>query len=120
MNEIVDRLKKSVEYREEYGMKEDKFKEIIKNYFYNKYGIAAKVYVWGNNFGVEKDLYIAHANPSSPLNIEYSRRTRQFDFTIDVLYKFCKDFDAEFLHTACDGSRYVFYFKNVDLKKAIW
>lgn len=119
MDKIIDRLKKNEEYSKEHGISEKDLIDSLKKYFYNNYGIGISGYVWGDRFGFERDLNIAYGTWGDRTETNYVVKTRRFKFTIDVLYKFCKDFDAEFLYTTCDGDRYVFSFKNIDLTKAI-
>lgn len=119
MNKIVTRLKKAEEYHDKCAIKEDDFINAIEKYFYDKYGIGVTVYVWGKTFGFEKDLNV-YGVWATNKDSEYAKKTRNFTITIDVLYKFCKDFDSEFLYTTCDGERYVFSFKNINIKKAFW
>ena len=118
INPIVDKIKKFEKQIDELDRvtKED-LESAIRKYFYNKYSIAVKSYVYGSTFSFEKDLDVAYNSWLEGDTTEYSKRTRQFNFSIDVLYKFAKDFDAEFSHTACDGNRYIFKFKNIDGKK---
>ena len=116
---IVNEIKEFEKQIDEYRVTREDLESAIRNYFHNKYGIAVKSYVYGSTFGFDKNLHVAYeAWMEGNINeTEYSKRTRQFEFSIDVLYKFAKDFDAEFSHTACDGKRYIFKFKNIDGKK---
>ena len=119
MNEIITKLKKAEEYHDKCAIKEDDFINAIKKYFYDKYNVGVTVYIWGKTFGFEKDIR-AYGSWGTHRDTEDMKRTRDFVITIDVLYKFCKDFDAEFLYTTCDGNRYVFNFKNINMEKAFW
>lgn len=114
---IVDKIKKFEEVIDEYQVTKKDLEGAIRNYFYNKYAIAVTAYVYGSTFGFDRDLHVAYDAYLESHESEYAKRTRQFNFSIDVLYKFAKDFDAEFSHTACDGNRYIFKFKNIDGKK---
>lgn len=114
---ILDKLKKFLKYVNEYGVTEDEFKNSIQKYFFDKYNISVKVYVWGNKFGFDKNLQVAYGNIGSPYETEHQTKTREFDFSIEVLYEFCRDFECEFLYTTCDGERYFFQFKDIDISK---
>lgn len=114
---ILDKIKKFIKCVDEYGVTEDEFKNSIQKYFKDKYDVGIRVYVWGNKFGIDRNLHIAYGNMGNPCETEYEIRTREFVFGIDVLYRFCKDFECEFLYTSCDGDRYVFKFKDIDISK---
>ena len=114
---ILDKIKKFLKYIDEYGVTEDEFISSIQKYFYDKYGIGINVYVWGSTFGIDKNLHIAYTNMGKPYETEYEINTRKFEFKINVLYEFCKDFECEFLYTTCDGDRYIFQFKDIDISK---
>ena len=119
INPIINKIKETAKYREENGVSEKDFIRALEKYFDDKYHINITAYVWGKTFGFEKSMR-AYGSWGTHRDTEYMKRTRDFDINIDVLYKFCKDFDAEFLYTTCDGDRYVFSFKNININRAFW
>ena len=103
--EIVDQLKESIEYRNKHKEYLDKFKYAIITYFQEKYDVNVRVKFFVDSFGVEQNFLIGW-------NIKL------FKFNQEVLYEFCKEFDCEFQYTACDGSRPIFTFNDVDTTHA--
>lgn len=107
--EIVKKLKKSIEYRSEHKKIIEEFKHAIVNYFLTKYDVHVNVLKFGDSFGIEKDYNY------------YSKQLKfchgdAFKFNSKVLFEFCNDFECEFIHTSCEGERYVFTFEDVDMK----
>lgn len=114
---ILDKIKKFLKCIDEYGVTVDEFKRSVQKYFYDKYNVDVKVYILGNKFGIDKNLHTAYGNMGESCETEYQISTRKFKFGIDVLYEFCRDFECEFLYTTCDGERYFFQFKDIDISK---
>ena len=104
-NEIVKQLKESIEYRNKHKEHLSKFKYAIITYFQEKYGVNVRVKFFVDCFGIDQNFLM-------------DRNAKLFKFNQDVLYEFCKEFDCEFKYTACDGSRPIFTFKDVDTAHA--
>ena len=96
--EVVKQLKESIEYL-------DKFKYAIITFFQEKYGVNVRVNFFVDCFGVEQNFLMGW-------------NAKLFKFNQEVLYEFCKEFDCEFKYTACDGSRPIFTFNDVDTSHA--
>lgn len=103
--EVVRQLKESIEYRNKHKEYLNKFKRAIITYFQEKYNVNVSVELFVDCFGVEQDFLI-------------SRNAKLFKFNQEVLYEFCKEFDCEFKYTACNGSRPIFTFNDVDTTHA--
>ena len=50
---IVDKIKEFEKQIDEYRVTKEDLESAIKDYFYNKYGIAVKSYVYGSTFGFD-------------------------------------------------------------------
>lgn len=103
--EIVNQLKESIEYRNKHKEYLDKFKYAIITYFQEKYDVNVRVKFFVDSFGIEQNFLIGW-------------NVKLFKFNQEVLYEFCKEFDCEFEYTACDGSRPIFTFNDVDTTHA--
>ena len=103
--EIVNQLKESIEYRNKHKEHLNKFKYAIITYFQEKYSVNVRVKFFVDCFGVEQNFLM-------------DRNVRLFKFNQNVLYDFCNEFDCEFKYTACDGSRPIFTFNDVDTTHA--
>ena len=111
--EEVKKLKDSIRYRSEHKKIIEEFKHAIKNYFWKEYDVPVSVLTGVTWFAIEKNISIVRNMDS-----DKAEHMWKFEFTIDVLYKFCKTFECKFEHTACDGHRYVFTFDDVDMSNA--
>ena len=103
--EVVKQLKESIEYRNKHKEYLNKFKYAIITYFQEKYGVNVRVKFFVDCFGVEQNFLMGW-------------NAKLFKFNQEVLYEFCKEFDCEFKYTACDGSRPIFTFNDVDTTHA--
>lgn len=110
-NQIVNELKKSIQYRQKHWDVIERFKWAIIDYFIEKYGFHVRVHTFVDSFGIEKDWSYYRNSPFS--------KESHFKFTCRVLCDFCEEFDCEFLHTVNDN-RYIFTFEDVDMKRAFW
>ena len=102
---IVNQLKESIEYRNKHKRYLDKFKYAIMTFFQERYDVNVRVEFFVDCFGVEQNFLM-------------SRNAKLFKFNQEVLYEFCKEFDCEFKYTACNGSRPIFTFTDVDTTHA--
>lgn len=103
--EVVKQLKESIEYRNKHKEHLDKFKYAIIIFFKEKYGVNVQVHFFVDCFGVEQNFLM-------------DWNAKLFKFNQEVLYEFCKEFDCEFKYTACDGSRPIFTFNDMDTTHA--
>lgn len=110
--EVVKQLKESIEYRNKHKEHLNKFKYAIITYFQEKYDVNVRVKFFVDCFGVEQDFLMSRND------FLMSRNAKLFKFNQEVLYEFCKEFDCEFKYTACDGSRPIFTFNDVDTSHA--
>lgn len=108
--EIVSRLKESIEYRSKHKQIINEFLFAVRNYFLEKYNFHIRTLTGITWFAIEKDINYYYGG-------EYIRDC-DFKFTSKVLFEFCNEFDCEFQHTACDGSRYFFTLNDVDMSNA--
>lgn len=106
----VKELKDSIEYRSEHMRLIEYFKDMIVQYFKEKYDFHVRVLTGVTWFAIEKDLNYYYGNDRFIMS--------DFQFTSKVLYDFCQLFGCEFTHTACDGDRYFFTFDDVDMSNA--
>jgi len=105
--EIVKNLKASIEYRSKHKMFIEEFLYAVRRYFLEKYDFRVNTVTGVEWFGVEKNIHYYYGGDTII--------DTDFEFTSEVLYDFCKEFGCEFEHTSCDGSRYIFTFKDVDM-----
>lgn len=105
--EFIRKLKDSIEYRSKHKVLIDQFKDSIINYFYNKYDVYVRVLFFGDTWGIEQD-YGHYYHMGGRVD---------FDFSIDVLADFCREFECDFLYTR-STDRYIFTFKDVDMSHA--
>lgn len=107
---IVKELKDSIMYRSKHKKIIHNFEQAIISYFLDKYDYHVRILTGVSWFAVEKNLNYYYGGD----------RFIQTDFkiTAKVLYDFCEEFECEFEHTVCDGSRYIFTFNDVDMSNA--
>ncbi len=110
--QIVKELKESIEYRSKHNEFVDNFLRAIEDYFLEKYGFHVNTLTGVTWFAVEKNIHYYYGGDEIV--------TCNFEWTSKVLYEFCQEFECEFEHTSCDGERYIFTFKDVDMKNAFW
>lgn len=109
IDKIVKELKKSIEYRAEHKKLIDEFLRQVRHFFIEKYDIYVRTPTFVDSFGVELDP-----------NCHYLNK-RPHDFMqINMLADFCQTFGCEFEHTACDGTRYIFTYTDVDMSHAFF
>lgn len=106
----VKELKDSIEYRSEHMKLIEYFKDMIVQYFKEKYDFHVRVVTGVTWFAVEKDLPYYYGKDRFIMS--------DFQFTSKVLYDFCQLFECEFEETTCDGERYIFTFLDVDMSNA--
>lgn len=108
--QVVKELKESITYRSKHLEFIKNFKYAIIHYFLDKYDFRVNVLTGVTWFAVEKNLYYYYGGDE----IIHT----DFEWTSKVIYEFCQEFECEFEHTACDGERYIFTFKDVDVSNA--
>jgi len=106
----VKELKDSIRYRSEHIRLIEYFKDMIVQYFKEKYDFHVRVLTGVTWFAVEKDLHYYYGNDRFIMS--------DFRFTSKILYDFCQEFECEFVETCCDGDRYLFTFEDVDMSNA--
>lgn len=105
INPIVSKLKESNMRRNSHQVVVMEFQESVKQYFLKKYDTRVNVLLFGNTFGLENDSEFYMTSMAWG-------KYKAFEFSIQVLYDFCKEFGCEFEKTTCDGDRYIFYYKD--------
>lgn len=114
--QVVKELKESITYRSKHLQIIEKFKYAVINYFLEKYDAHVRVLTFGDTFGLEKNMtYYTNEFLNGNRDIRLD-----FKFDIRVLSDFCDEFECEFLHTSCDGDRFIFNFNDVDMSSAFF
>lgn len=108
--QVVKELKESISYRSKHLQIIEKFKYAIINYFLEKYDARVRVLTGVTWFAVELNTHYYYGGNEIV--------TCNFEWTSKVIYEFCQEFECEFEHTSCDGERYIFTFKDVDVSNA--
>ena len=108
--QIVKELKESIEYYNEHKKIIKNFLRAVEEYFLDKYDYHVRTLTGVSWFAVEEDLSYYYGGKDIVYN--------DFNFTIEILADFCREFECEFKETTCRGRRYIFYFKNVDMSNA--
>lgn len=108
--QIVKELKDSIAYRNKHKKFIKNFLRAVEKYFLDKYDYHVRTLTGVTWFAVEQNIHYYYGGDEVI--------SSNFEFTAEVLADFCKEFECEFEKTACDGDRYIFSLKDVDMSNA--